>query len=808
MNQRKTTGGRGSKACAGTGSFCGGGTRSAYLAALLAVGIWGSQAARGQSQAVDPVNVSGEGTSVPSASTPQVGNSAPAAGPAAAMPAEHSVPPAQATGESTAASVPPGAVAQANGGAASQGIVPIDVGSGGGAASAPASVPNVQLPTPPAAAPPAVPVPTAVAPPAAPAPAPAEPAAATPAVPSAPAAPGAPGTSPASSTAVATAPVNPNQVLASDGKDYPITGLKVSYYNPPEPGQPPINDLMDTELKLGVVDGAYVSPRPGVQLVTVKLGDIGKSGPQKIYQSAIGAIFGRIVGYINSRGIIGVFVNTDANDIDTGGNDLRPSDRTTLQVIVVLSTVKQVRTVQIGANSSDAKRVNDASHAFIRNDSPLQPAGTAAGSASKDLLRKDSLDDYVLRLNRYPGRRVDVAVSGTTQPGGVILDYLISENKPWYAYFQASNTGTKETDAWRERFGFTENNLTGHDDILSLDYMTAGFSASHAFIGSYELPFFRYDILRYKVYGSWNEYTASDVGQQKEQFTGNQWTVGNELTGNIYQNRELFVDALGGFRWSGQTTDNITTETNGNATYFEPYIGLRMNRSTDLATTLGSVTLVGYTTKASEANIAALGRSDPTRDPVVLEFDFAQSAYLEPLLDPGEFSSGKSTLANELYFELRGQYAFHDRLFPQIEDVAGGLYSVRGYPESIVAGDSVLLASAEYRLHVPRLFKVQDDPSKTPFLWDKSFRFSPQQAYGKPDWDLILRSFVDAGEVVNSNRQQFEQDASLVGAGVGVELQLKQNFNVRVDWGDALTDIPGEVKAGSSRFHISTTILY
>jgi len=42
----------------------------------------------------------------------------------------------------------------------------------------------------------------------------------------------------------------------------------------------------------------------------------------------------------------------------------------------------------------------------------------------------------------------------------------------------------------------------------------------------------------------------------------------------------------------------------------------------------------------------------------------------------------------------------------------------------------------------------------------------------------------------------------------GVELQLRQNFNVRVDWGIALTAIPGEVDAGSNRFHISSTILY
>ena len=222
---------------------------------------------------------------------------------------------------------------------------------------------------------------------------------------------------------------------------------------------------------------------------------------------------------------------------------------------------------------------------------------------------------------------------------------------------------------------------------------------------------------------------------------------------------------------------------------------------------------MGYITNASEQDIVGLGHTDPTRNPVVLQFNMAQTAFLEPLLNPEKFAAGRSTLAHEIYVGMRGQYAFNYRLFPNAEDVAGGLYSVRGYPESVVAGDSVLIASAEYRFHLPRIFAVQSDPTKTPLPWDKSFRFSPQQTYGRPDWDLLLRAFVDAAEVVNSQRAAFESDATLVGVGVGIEFQLKQNFNFRVDWGTALTGVKDEangtdVHAGSNRFHFSTTLLY
>jgi hemolysin activation/secretion protein len=218
------------------------------------------------------------------------------------------------------------------------------------------------------------------------------------------------------------------------------------------------------------------------------------------------------------------------------------------------------------------------------------------------------------------------------------------------------------------------------------------------------------------------------------------------------------------------------------------------------------VTLWGGVTDSGEKELEGLGRASPTKNPVVLQFDFAKSFFLDPLLMPELFAAGNSTLAHELYFAARGQWAFNDRLIPQFEDVAGGLYSVRGYPESIVAGDAVFIASGEYRFHVPRVFPVQSESGT--FLWDKNFKYAPQHTYGRPDWDLILRGFLDVAEVVNSNRQPFEADSTLVGTGVGIELQFRQNFNVRVDWGVALTGIKDEVDAGSNRFHISSTILY
>src|SRR5208337_91005 len=97
------------------------------------------------------------------------------------------------------------------------------------------------------------------------------------------------------------------------------------------------------------------------------------------------------------------------------------------------------------------------------------------------------VNDYVDRLNRQPGRRVDVAISAADQPDQYTLDYLVNEIKPWYVYAQVSNTGTALTNTWRERFGLVDNQLSGNDDILNLDALT-DFNESTNATGSYEFP--------------------------------------------------------------------------------------------------------------------------------------------------------------------------------------------------------------------------------------------------------------------------------------------------------------------------------
>jgi hypothetical protein len=288
------------------------------------------------------------------------------------------------------------------------------------------------------------------------------------------------------------------KALPSDGTRFPVSRFTLRYFVA-NPNLPAPAELMKVPIVLGQVDDGYVvddsladkwlalatsgSGKPDKknrrQSRTIRLGDL-SGDVQGYYTSAIWAIDKQLSDYLGTKNILSVIVQPDKAQIQptNQGVDLRPAGQTSLQLVILVGNVRQLKTIASGERlpkKEQPNRINNPLHKWIRDESPIQPATSAAGGASS-VLRRDLLDDYVNFLNRFPARRVDAAISpGGNEPGAVSLDYLINEAKPWTVYAQVSNTGTKDTSEWRERFGFNDYQLTNHDDIFSLDYSTAGF---------------------------------------------------------------------------------------------------------------------------------------------------------------------------------------------------------------------------------------------------------------------------------------------------------------------------------------------
>ena len=582
---------------------------------------------------------------------------------------------------------------------------------------------------------------------------------------------------------------------AGDGPSFTVTEFAIGFADK-HPDLPSPEAVATVYVTLGETAEGYVAPRAGVATKTFRLADAPKLPLHTFFATALVRINGAIVEYFNDKGLIGIYVAPHPEDIEEKVvqrqvvlRDLRGGQRTGLRLQIYTGIASEVRTVASGNRVTTGEKVNNPAHESILDFSPVKKG---------DLLWRKKVSDYAYQLSRPPGRQVDVALSSAGKWGEVTLDYLVAEGKPWVAYYQLANTGTKQTGRWRQRFGFVHNQCTGNDDVFRAEYSTSDFEKTHGVVVSYEAPVLRSRWLRWKIEGLFSEYAASDVGFAQDTFTGETKEIGGELIANVYQRERLFIDVLAGLRAQSLEVENQLYNASGQACLLLPRIGVRLEEQRPTMKTYARVEVEwsqGDCSGADMNQLELLGREMPDDDWVALKWDVSWSAYIEALLDPAKWKNPDprqiQTLAHELVLACRGQYAFNDkRLLAQHEEVIGGLYSVRGYPESAVAGDSAIVGTAEYRFHLPRAVKV-------PY-------------FSKPGWDMILKAFVDAGRTNTNDWITGDEDnESLLGAGLGIELQLSRYLSLRLDWATALTGANGdEVSSGHQALHFVTTISY
>lgn len=632
-------------------------------------------------------------------------------------------------------------------------------------------------------------------------------------------------TKPAAPKPLQNVPAQPSVPLKVSNISFPVTKLVLSYGPGMDTrGLPKIEEIAALEVMLGKDGAAYVGVSGAKSIVRERLDRIGGTEPVSLHAQAIVDVLEQIVRYLNSRHIYGTYVLPDDRDIeqrvkkDEMGRDkeaelkdLRLVSQRELRLVIWVGRVTKIETQAIGDRVSSENRLNNPAHAFILKESPVKPLTDKDRNLTLNLIDRDALENYVAWLNRHPSRRVDVAVAG--QSGNLELHYLVTENKPWYVYQQTSNTGTEATGEWHYRFGFITNQLTGNDDILALDYVTSKDQRAEAAMITYEAPFLFLRRLRWAVHAGWSHYSAQDLGVAQVDFTGRSSQVGGDLILNFFQYKRLFVDVLAGVRLEHISVNNLTAKIMGETDLFIPTVGLRAEHITEGSSLVaeGRVEwLSPGTAHTRPQDLVALGRRDPDSEWTLFKWAVWHAFFLEPLLTPDwekALETQKATLAHEVVASFRGQNSLGSRLIPQQEQVIGGLYTVRGYPESVAAGDSTYVASAEYKFHIPKVFRVTEDP---PRVFGSRFRFAPQEVAGQPDWDWVLRAFFDVGKTNIAKARTFEFNRLLMGTGVGMDIIVKRNLSIRLDYGFALrgVDMTPAVEAGDQRLHVSVTLLY
>jgi hypothetical protein len=107
------------------------------------------------------------------------------------------------------------------------------------------------------------------------------------------------------------------------------------------------------------------------------------------------------------------------------------------------------------------------------------------------------------------------------------------------------------------------------------------------------------------------------------------------------------------------------------------------------------------------------------------------------------------------------------RHLPQHQFIGGGTGSVRGYPESPIAGDHGYNISVEYRI---------------PFA-------SGDAGFGLGRVSTTLIPFIDWAETFVTDPLSYESDRSILGSGVGLEMKFSKGLQARLDFAKPLREI-------------------
>ena len=102
---------------------------------------------------------------------------------------------------------------------------------------------------------------------------------------------------------------------------------------------------------------------------------------------------------------------------------------------------------------------------------------------------------------------------------------------------------------------------------------------------------------------------------------------------------------------------------------------------------------------------------------------------------------------NQLSFRLDGQYSFTDNLISSRQYYIGGMYSVRGYPESFMGGDGGINFSTEYTIPLRKDRRLQG-------FW-----------------------FLDYGRVFGESAESNGADRQLYSTGIGLKATIGKNIS-------------------------------
>lgn len=481
--------------------------------------------------------------------------------------------------------------------------------------------------------------------------------------------------------------------------------------------------------------------------------------------------------YLRSLGFEGLVVFPDPNQIDpVSGRDLRAQGEGGIRFLIWVSRLQGVELEDGGINQTVYPRLQSIAEQSTE-DNFLRPL------TSGDLR-------FWNRFGRAPSRTSQVVLSPGERPGHVVAVVKLRPRLNPQFSIMASNSGTPTTGEWIMGASYTHDQLSGADDPVGLSFLSSDTGERKAYSASYRRPVLFPDILELGISFGYSNYDASSFAVTKIDFAGETRSADLSVRwnplGTEFEKYSFSFEA--GVRGELVQASNSLIAGEADADMVIPSVSVRLSTKGEYLRTESRLSL--------RANVQAIPVSDQsllggvnTKDKFErISIDYLESFKLGKwLTDRFAETFSEAWDGHILFTRARADFALRDqRHLPQHQFIAGGTGSVRGYPESPIAGDSGYSISLEHRIPLP-----------VSSLGEGSLLRS------------TLIPFVDWGETFVTDPLFYESDQSILGAGVGLELKAPRGGSARIDFARPLREIVNNgtilegTRSGDHRVHAS-----
>jgi len=524
---------------------------------------------------------------------------------------------------------------------------------------------------------------------------------------------------------------------------YPVTKIFFKYGNVVS-GLPNLNDLDEAYIEIGKAGREY-------SLLQLRQG---LSGPIQISESELFKLSEIPLHFLKKEGYEGVVALVDPTLIDpVNAQDLREPGNYELTIEVWVSVLESVELESDGLRKNERLRIEKSILNYVDRSN-------ISGSPVKK-----SFFTEIKQRGNHSSRSSQVILSAGSQPGMVKAVVRNKRQDSDHFSLSVSNSGSPSTGKWIFNGLAKTNQLTGIDDNLQINYSVSNTGEKQGLSGRYYIPFLPQEKLGLGLSLGYSSYDASTFAITQIDFNGQNLYADISLCAKSKPFDEFGLCA--GFE-IGLRIENVkafnSLTSSADVSMLTPRISANLEQKNKFRYANTSISLGGNISSIDPNDLIALGGLDVTDKYARLTLSHTENLFVGKML----YSPGKYLSKHSISMKFQSSWGmFDERHLPHHQFVTGGTGSVRGYPESTVAGDHGNLISLEYRMP---FFIFGHSSAKAPLIWS-------------------VAPFVDWARTSVNNPLSWESNHILIGTGLSFYLPLPYGMFASVEFAKPLREI-------------------